>query len=407
MRVARPRDAEIGEQKLENWLSELKKAEQDPTPKIGRIYELRQRVSGYMIPFLSLGVETSRETALDVFIKMNTSASPLKDFDIVVAQLEEASGESLHDLVEELLEEVPAASEYGKIEDIILSVAALLEGKPPLKKTYLEKEFGEALGQNWERIKHGFRRGLSFLRNEAIINEKSLPTDVAVYLICALWADIPEHGFDAEGTARSILRKVLWRCCFTDRYGKTSATRSFMDYRALKDILIGRGEVKCELFDEQHYPLPETGELLLAGWPSRKDRLPRAILSTALRAGGYDFADGAPAHADNLSKREYHHIYPVDVLGGDRSDDRVNRALNCALIGWVTNRKIAANSPREYIEKRAKAASLGEPEVRQRLASHLIPFDELVEGDYEAFLDKRANMIADHMHQLCRGQIPS
>lgn len=397
-----------GERSLEEWLSWVKEAGLETSGALSRIYELRQRLSSYVIPFLSLGVETSRETALDVFIKMNTSASPLKDFDIVVAQLEEASGESLHALVEELLEEVPAAGEYGKIEDIILSVAALLQGKPPLKKTYLEKDFGQALGENWERIKHGFRRGISFLRSEAIINEKSLPTDVVVYLICALWADIPEHGFDAEGKARALLRKVLWRSCYTERYGKTSATRSYADYRTLKDILAGgEDESRCELFDEEFYPLPEPGALLLAGWPSRKDRLPRAILSTALRAGGYDFADGAPATADNLARREYHHIYPVDVLGGDRNDERVNRALNCALISWKTNRKIAASTPREYIEKRAEAASLGEPEVRQRLASHLIPFDELVVGDYEAFLNKRAEMVAAHMRQLCAGQIPS
>ncbi|TDH35062.1 DUF262 domain-containing protein [Pseudohoeflea suaedae] len=402
------RPGAVGERNLESWLAKVKEAGKDPSPRLGRIYELRQRLSSYVIPFLSLGVETSRETALDVFIKMNTSASPLKDFDIVVAQLEEASGESLHTLVEELIDEVPAASEYGKIEDIILSVAALLDGKPPLKKTYLEKDFGEALGRNWPRIKSGFRRGLSFLRNEAIINEKSLPSDVVVYLICALWADIPEHGFDAEGNARSILRKVLWRSCFTDRYGKTSATRSYADFRTLREILNGEaGDTQCELFDETYYPLPEPGELLLAGWPSRKDRLPRAILAASLRAGGYDFADGAPAHPDNLAKREYHHIYPVDVLGGDRSDDRVNRALNCALISWKTNRRIAARTPREYVEKRAEAASLGEPEVRQRLASHLIPFDELVAGDYDAFLQKRAEIVADHLRQLCDGRMPS
>lgn len=402
------RPGRIGEKTLEDWLAKVRDAGLDPSPKLGRIYDLRQRVAGYVVPFLSLGVETSRETALDVFIKMNTSASPLKDFDIVVAQLEEASGQSLYDFVNTLLEEQPAAKDFGDIKSIILSVAALLAGKPPLKKVYLEKDFGGELGENFPRIVSGFKRGLEFLRSEAIFNEKCLPTDVAVYLTCALWADVPEHGFDDEGNARTLIRKVLWRTCFTDRYGKTSATRSFADYRSLTTLLSNaNGDTRCELFDEEFYPLPEPGELVLAGWPGRKDRLPRATLAAALRGGGYDFADGAPATAQNLSRREYHHIYPVDVLDADRGDEIVNRAMNCALITWKTNRKIAAKTPKEYIEKRAEAASLGEQAVRQRLASHLIPFDALIAGDYPEFLRVRAEMITERMHRLCSGEIPS
>jgi len=248
---------------------------------------------------------------------------------------------------------------------------------------------------------------LEFLQSEAIFNEKCLPTDVSVYLVCALWANIPEHGFDAEGNARTLIRKALWRACYTDRYIKTSATRSFMDYRGLTSILDNpKSDARVELFDEQFFPLPEPGELIIAGWPGRKDRLPRATLATALRGGGYDIADGAPATASNLGKREYHHLFPVDLLGGDRSDEAVNRAMNCALISWKTNRKIAAKTPKEYIEKRAEAASLGESVVRQRLASHLIPYDTLVAGDYHAFISERAELIAARMRKLCQGEIP-
>jgi hypothetical protein len=397
-----------GERTMEAWLETVEAAGHKTNAVLKRIYELRQRVAGYHVPFLSLGAGTGRETALDVFIKMNTSASPLKDYDIVVAQLEEATGESLHDMMQELLEFEPAAKKYGKVEDIVLSVAALLIGKAPLKKTYLEKDFGAGLAEVWPEVKQGFKKGLAFLRNEAIFNEKSLPTDVAVYLICALWARVPEHGFDAEGNARSLLRKALWRACFTDRYGKTSATRAFADYKSLSKMISNADdeEVRCDLFNEELYPLPEIGELVMAGWPGRKDRLPRALLACSLRAGGYDFADGAPIHPDNIERREYHHLYPVGVLGGDRADEKVNRALNCALITWTTNRKVGAKTPKEYIEKRAQAASLGEAEVRQRLESHRVPYDALVAGDYFEFLQSRAELIHKDILSLCEGSIP-
>ncbi len=401
------RPGRAGEKQLEEWLDSVRAAGQEPGSKMGRIYELRQRVAGFMIPFLSLPVGTGRETALDVFIKMNTSASPLKDFDIVVAQLEEASGESLHDMVEELVDEVPASRDFGSVEDMILSVAALLNGKPPLKKTYLEKGFGGELNAVWPKVKHGFKRGISFLRSEAILNERIMPTDVAAYLTCALWANVPEQGCDNEGNARALIRKTLWRACFTDRYLRTSATRAFADYKVIREMLqSGDANDSCDLFNDEINPLPTVEELVTAGWPKRKDRLPRAILATCLRFGGHDFADGAPLSAENVQNREYHHVFPVSVLGTDRTDSYVNRALNCALISWKTNRKVAANTPREYIEERAAAAKLGESEVKKRLESHLVPWEELMAGDYEAFLTARGSLVVEQLKLLCEGRTP-
>jgi len=278
--------------------------------------------------------------------------------------------------------------------------------RPPLKKTYLDTSFGNEFASIWQRLKHGFKHGIAFLRSEAILNEQCVPSDVVVYLTCALWADVPENDFDNGGNARALIRRALWRGCFTDRYGKTSATRAYADYRVLRDMIAGKDTGPCELFDETIYRLPAKEELLLAGWPGRKDRLPRAMLATGLRRGGLDFADGASITPDNFHTREFHHLYPVGVLSGDRADERVNRALNCALISWTTNRKVGAQTPSAYISKRANAASLGEEAVRQRLDSHLVPYDALVSDDYEGFLLARAERIHADMVKLCEGASP-
>lgn len=396
-----------GEAALNEWKVKVEEKGALTFDIISRIVALRQRVAKYDIPFLSLSSKTGRDTALDVFIRMNTSATPLNDFDIVVAQLESATGDSLHDMVEELVETVPAARDYGRIEDSILSVAALLMGRPPLKKTYLDRSFGEEFSSVWGRLKHGFKHGIAFLRSEGIFNERCLPSEVVVYLTCALWADVPEYAFDSGGNARSLIRKALWRGSYTDRYGKTSATRSFADYKVLSTMISGTGEPHCELFDETYYALPAKEELMLAGWPGRKDRLPRALLATGLRRGGLDFADGASITPDNFHSREFHHLYPVGVLSGDRADEKVNRALNCALITWTTNRRVGAQTPSQYIEKRASAASLGMDAVRQRLESHLIPYDALVADDYDAFLAARAERMHADMLKLCQGASPT
>ncbi len=396
-----------GETRLKAYREAVAKAGLDAYAYLDRFYALRQRVASYVIPFLALPVRTSKETALDVFIKMNTSASPLSDFDIVVAQLEEAMGESLHDKVAELQAAVPSLAAYGNVEDNVLAVAALLNGKAALKTTYLDKDFGRSLAEVWPRLIHGFRRGLDFLQREGIFGAKALPSEVAVYLTCALWADVPEHGFDQEGNARAVIRKALWRACCTNRYVKTATTRAHADYKVLALMIAGaaNGAVP-ELFDEKLNPIPDESELISAGWPGRKDRLPRAILAASLRQGGLDFADGAPATPQNVMRREYHHIFPVAGFPDGTAENEFNRALNCALITWRTNRKLSASAPADYLRARTEAAALGENAIRARLATHLVPYDVMARGDYSAFLEERARIVREAIVALCDGHEP-
>jgi hypothetical protein len=71
------------------------------------------------------------------------------------------------------------------------------------------------------------------------------------------------------------------------------------------------------------------------------------------------------------------------------------------LVTWQTNRNIRDKTPEYYLGERREGTGLGETEVRARLATHLIPFDEMVSNDYQAFLNKRASIVFDAMAKLC------
>ena len=383
-----------GEAAAEQWLQE---ATNDPATimKLQKVItNLRSRIANYQVPYLELDKSTGQDTALDVFINMNTSATPLKAYDIVVAQHEGATGESLHSRLDELRSEIPAMSRFDKIEDTMLSVAALIMKRAPIKKTYLSSDFASGLEEHWLHIETAFRRGLAFLQEEGVFGTAFVPNDSAMQLSLALWGEVPEGSGAKEGNARDIIRSTFWRGCLSDRYGKTSATRSFADYAPLYDTIHNGGSLEaCQLFNEKDYPISERDELMRAGWPKKKDRLPRSILALSLRAGGRDFDDGSLAAPGNLSKREYHHLFPTAVLNDMGGTNKADRALNCALITWQTNRRIAAKTPADYIKAQAEAAHLGLESVRQRLESHLVPYEELVAGDYEAFLEARAERL--------------
>ena len=90
----------------------------------------------FNLPFLSLPASTPNGVALDVFIKMNTSAVQLTAFDIVVAQLEDETGQSLHELVAGVKTQAPSVEHYGDPRDLVLAVAAMREDRAPTQAVF-------------------------------------------------------------------------------------------------------------------------------------------------------------------------------------------------------------------------------------------------------------------------------
>jgi hypothetical protein len=175
----------------------------------------------------------------------------------------------------------------------------------------------------------------------------------------------------------------------------------------IRALIARTGSPQPTILDDEQYPLPQTDELIAARWPTNKDRLGRAILALALRQGGLDLADGSTVSRANLPKREYHHLFPDAHLARlGIADAEIYRSLNCALVTWQTNRSISDKEPERYLAERRKCISeekcIIEEEVRQRLSSHLIPYDEMIAGCYQAFLKKRAALVQEKMLKLCQ-----
>ena len=383
-----------GEQEFNEWARNASKGEPEVLIKLISLgTALRNRFAQFNLPFLSLPSSTPRATALDVFVKMNTSTQPLSIYDVVVAQVEAATGFSLHELIAELRKEEPTLEVFADPAQVILDAGALLQDREPSKAVMLGKDFAEGLIEKWDQLVTGTQRAVRFLIEEHVFDSARLPSDLAVPSLVALWAHAPD-GLDKEGEARRILRTFLWRAFLTDRYEYATGSRRHVDYRLVRSRLVGNDSGLPPIFDDEQHPLPEVDDLLLAGWPKKRDRLGRAVLLISLRRGGIDLADGSRATRENLQLREYHHLFPVAILQDSGIDSgRIFRALNCALVTWKTNRTIAAKSPEDYLRQRIDANSVGEEEIRRRLSSHAIDYDVLAKGDYDAFLKSRAELI--------------
>lgn len=436
MSLLRPGD--IGAE-LTAWLDEATRpwmpADDDPEalPKYRRYTEirdtvkdelqlLRERVAHFNLPYLSLPATTDKDVALQVFINMNTNSKPLTLYDIIVAEVESVTERSMHDLEASLADECPHAARYNELQDLILSTSALLQDKVPNARGMVEMD-KQTLVDNWHLLERGLERMAAFLASQGIYDELRLPTNIVLPVIAACYELIPDAG-DFLGKAENLLQRYLWSAFFTDRYENSAATRSYADFRALKQVLENPQHDAAALtaipiLDREQYPLASVDELMYAGWPRKKSIEARAIMAVTTYFEARDFADNQPASYESIQRREYHHVFPDALLREAEINGSV--ALNCALITWKTNRNIGRKDPLDYLRERVEWADV--ETVRRRMRTHLIDYDllsgkqygdlsepaerERLASDFNAFLRDRAERVLDTALKLAEGGAPS
>ncbi|HAN79193.1 MAG TPA: hypothetical protein DCQ31_16205 [Bacteroidales bacterium] len=388
----------------------------------GKVIDLREIIAHYNLPFLALPASTPKETALNVFINMNTNSKPLSVYDIIVAEIEGVKGESLHDLENDLNVQYPNVESYFNLSDLILMTSALLQDKIPNQRGMLEMD-KSILVDRWQELIKGLKDMAGFLESQGIYDKQRLPTNAVLAVIACLYTTIPESG-DKRGALETVLKKYLWRAFFTERYENSTASRAYGDYKVLKAFCTNQtkengDEYKLEdtpIFSSE-YEIISAEELKVVKWPKGENVLGRAILAVSNYLGAYDFADGQKVSREHLKKREYHHIYPDALLKEVGIESYL--ALNCSLITNTTNRNIGRKDPLIYLKERYEWTT--EEIINHRLKSHIIPIEELANGgyenlsdeekrnkiifDFESFLSKRAELVHKAALKLCKGEI--
>ena len=247
---------EVTTQDVWEWCDRATDSIKESRDTQAMIAPLQTAIREANLPYLELPVQTPPDEAIDVFIKMNTTSVRLSAFDIVVAQLEASTEQSLHDLEASLRSAVPAAERYVEVPDLVLQVAALREDRSPTESSFLRLNM-QRLWKEWESIERGIEGAIAFLHDEHVFDRNRLPTAVVVPVLASIWSQMPQ-SLDDHGEARTVLRQYLWRSFFTGRYERAAATAALQDHRGLKGRLVeGKGDTAIPVLDESRFPIVE------------------------------------------------------------------------------------------------------------------------------------------------------
>ena len=399
--------------------------------------------------YCQLPASTDADQAIDIFVQTNQSSATIKMFDIVVATARKEHGANLRDVITQFHRESHLTRHFFRgdqektipeIGEWLLKVACLRVGRDgdqvgtsPKTSNYrralstlmdqpsadVTSSSDPASGVN--QLLQDMERTLEQLSEFGSCTDRTWVSWPAAHVLAALQSRLrkivkPVH----KDEARRIVKGFTWRAFMTTRYEVRANDALLEDYRGLVACLTGieAGEPLSSvppIFDENRFPIPKQEDLINnLGWINTKSRLARAIVAATLHEGAVDWVTGERLTvarvrdleaAGNLDR---HHVFASSYLKNVIQRKRINHALNGVVLDRGTNLTLAGVSPHEYLKRVLKESeSLTVAKLRDRVESHLVPYDALWAASgsatvrtYERYLRCRAERIARTFRKL-------
>jgi hypothetical protein len=381
--------------------------------------EIIENFSGYQVPVIALGRDTTKEAVCLVFEKVNTGGKPLDAFELITAMYAADGHELRKDWYGDvsyrgrqrrLAETFPAPGQpHGILKNVantdFLQAISLFHTRDLRRSAEAAGKQGRELPavsgarhallnlplsayKEYEvRVEAGFVRAAKFLTMLHIYRVYDLPYQSQIVPLAAILADI---GDDWEHeTQREKLIQWYWNGVFGELYG------SAVDTRIARDFL------EVPLWLKGGPPPTTVSETIF-----RPDRLKtmrmrlsaayKAVNALLMREGARDFRSGQKFdHTVFFGENvDIHHIFPQDWCkkAGIKSDI-FDSIINKTPLSFKTNRIIGGAAPSVYLGRLQAGSSETPPILPEKLdaslTSHLINPSLIRADDFEAFLADR------------------
>ncbi len=354
----------------------------------------------YKVPLIQLSPSTPETKVVRTFERINTQGLELGVFDILTARLW-TRDVRLRDLWDSTLADHPRIRAYSRtlgeerLRRSLLRTLALSRGGECKEMSLLELS-PENFNLDWTQATLMMDRLLEKAKSSSeggfgVTEKFGFPYTTMLPPMAALIHLAENTGSYPSAAALEKIQHWYWTSVFSGRYGGSSDTKAYRDYRDLQSWMADDTKTPQSLRDGiQLIPARLNLDSLTRG-AAYKGIMSLLVLNRARDFGTFESID--------LHEADDHHIFPDSKLErgfeDQRYEDRTtrNRILNRTIIEARGNRfRYRDELPGEYLPKLIEDHPEGETGMRELLLGHFISdkgFEALLENDYLSFCHAR------------------
>ena len=382
--------------------------------------KIKKTIGDTVIPYFHLERATLAESAIDIYLKLNTQSVVLTPFYEAVGKMYSETSHSLLKIIQNLESQVPLIRqmESNDPDNLFLKVACLKQNKTPTEGSYKKLDFTDIYRDRKSIIK-GIKWTVDFMNRLGVNKGKQLPSSIPLRALPAIHKSLESQSDSRKSTARKIINRYVWHAFFTKQYEKSASTRLKTDFDELKrSIEANRMTGDLEIFK---LGSPSKEDVEKALWPGQKEILGRAVLLACQLDGAIDIETGARLSYPNEEDWNLDHIFPRARL--KKIGIYPDRALNCMLLNPATNKRFSDYLPGTRIKdlqdrvRRETGEPLHDQEIKKRYEKQLVSVgafnillsldnedisDEDLKSAYDKFIDDRAERVKKRIEKLLK-----
>ena len=401
-----------------------------------------QRLLGFQLTALELSADTSEEAVAEVFVRINSKGESLNQADFILTLMSvfwDAGRKELEDFCRQAL--VPTTSGPSPYNhfiepspDQLLRVAvgfafkrarlehvySILRGKDLETRHFSEDRRDAQFDrlrdaqskvlnvQYWHDFMHCLRQA-GYRTGRMISSQNALLYTYTLYLIGRTELRMDEHNL------RRTIAKWFFMSAVTGRYTVSPESKMESDLAMLRDVT-NSGEFMAKLrqtcnvtltTDFWEVTLPNDLATSSARSPSLfAYEAALVLLDAPVLFSNFSVSQMLdPASQSGHKSIERHHLFPKAYLTriGISGIRKTNQIANYAYVEWRDNAQISDQPPVDYLP--AMKARFNATELAEMYKCHALP-DDWENLDYELFLTRRRELMAQIVHEGYKGLVP-
>lgn len=332
----------------------------------------------------------SYEEVTEIFVRVNSLGAKLRGSDLALAQIT-AKWHNSRKEFEEFQKECDERRFKTDLGTYIRALVCFATDQSRFQTVNTLKL--DLLKDSWDKAKEGLEFAMNFLNSNTDIDSMALLSSPYFLLTIAFYGF--QKDFDLSPEEARLLRTWLLAANAKGRYSRGSS-ESLLD----QDLSTIKGSGVSGMIDNLRRQFGRL-EITKEDLPGRTQRsgLFKTMYLAFKQKCAKDWHSQVVISVNNTGTRhklQSHHIFPKAYLADTYEDKLVNDICNLAFVDGKTNRRISNRPPKEYFRE------IIQKQGRETLEAQCVPTDEtlLDKDSYEAFLDKRRELISDRLNRF-------